>query len=128
MPPSLRWHPANTVARWVYYINLMMMAPAIALQVFYYRPPNFKQLHGNTRTKWQEAKRIDVVGCFLLVAGLCLFILGVSWGKSLKHWIGCGERLTDTYLRRTTTPMDFVPYPGSIDLWRAHHHHLCLLG
>lgn len=60
----------------------MMMGPAIVLQFIYYRPPGFKQLHGNTRTIMQEVKRVDWVGAFLLVTGLALFLLGVSWGPS----------------------------------------------
>ena len=59
----------------------MIMVPAIALQLLFYRPPNFHQLHGGKRTLMQEVERIDYVGLLLLIAGLCLFILGVSWGK-----------------------------------------------
>lgn len=29
----------------------------------------------------QEVKRIDFGGIFLMVAGLSLFLLGVSWGE-----------------------------------------------
>jgi hypothetical protein len=35
----------------------------------------------------EELKRIDWIGAFLLVAGLVLFLLGVSWGVSLHHKI-----------------------------------------
>ena len=58
------------------------MAVAIVLQVLFYRPPSFRQLHGKDRTIMQEVKRIDFVGVFLLVAGLCMFLLGISWGMS----------------------------------------------
>lgn len=58
----------------------MMMGIAIVLQVLFYRPPSFRQLHGNERTIAQELKRVDWVGMFLLVAGLLLFLLGISWG------------------------------------------------
>lgn len=33
-----------------------------------------------------ELKRVDFGGIFLLVAGLTLFILGVSWGGNPKPW------------------------------------------
>ncbi|EXJ70269.1 uncharacterized protein A1O5_06337 [Cladophialophora psammophila CBS 110553] len=72
--------------RWVYYIQLMMMFPAIILQLVYYRPPGFKRLHGNTRTWSEEIKRVDIVGAILLSAGLCLFILGISWGGQPLPW------------------------------------------
>lgn len=69
-----------TDLRWIYYIFLILMFFAILLQVAFYRPPNFRQLHGDDRTRMEEVKRIDMVGIFLLVAGLTLFLLGVSWG------------------------------------------------
>lgn len=58
----------------------MLMAPAVVLQFFFYCPPSFDQLHGNARTRMQEVKRVDWVGIFLMVAGLLLFLLGISWG------------------------------------------------
>lgn len=59
----------------------MLMGPTIILQLIFYHPPNFKQLHGNTRSMREEFRRIDFVGMFLLVSGLALFLLGVSWGQ-----------------------------------------------
>lgn len=66
--------------RWIYYSYLIMIAVAITLQFFFYHPPTFQQLHGGKRTVMQEVKRIDFGGIFLLVSGLALFLLGVSWG------------------------------------------------
>lgn len=77
-----------TDPRWIYYIFLILMFFAILLQVAFYRPPSFRQLHGNDRTRMQEVKRIDVVGAFLLVAGLTLFLLGVSWGEKIEALVG----------------------------------------
>lgn len=34
----------------------------------------------------QEVKRVDFGGIFLLVSGLTLFLLGVSWGGNPKPW------------------------------------------
>lgn len=59
-----------------------MIAAASVLQFFFYHPPTFQQLHGGKRTVMDELKRVDFVGIFLLVSGLVLFLLGVSWGKS----------------------------------------------
>jgi hypothetical protein len=77
-------HTANW--RWCYYIYLMMITSAIVLQFFFYHPPTFQQLHGGKRTVMQEVKRIDFVGCGLLVTGLALFLLGVSWGGQPSPW------------------------------------------
>ncbi|KIW30533.1 uncharacterized protein PV07_06272 [Cladophialophora immunda] len=76
----------NASWRWVYYIFIMMMSASIALQYVFYRPPNFRQLHGDDRTRWEEVKRIDWVGLFFLVAGLVLFLLGISWGGQPLPW------------------------------------------
>lgn len=72
--------------RYIYYIFLAMMGVAIILQILFYRPPTFKQLHGNDRTPMDELKRIDWVGAFLLTSGLTLFLLGVSWGGEPLPW------------------------------------------
>ncbi|OAL22854.1 hypothetical protein AYO22_06762 [Fonsecaea multimorphosa] len=46
---------------------------------------SFRQLHG-TRTRMEELRRIDYVGIFLMVAGILLFLLGVSWGGQPLPW------------------------------------------
>lgn len=51
------------------------------MQFIFYKPPNFRQLHGG-RTVKQELKRVDYVGIFLLVSGMSMFLLGISWGES----------------------------------------------
>ena len=72
--------------RYLYYIFLAMMGLAIILQILFYRPPTFKQLHGDDRTPMDELKRIDWIGAILLTTGLTLFLLGVSWGGSPLPW------------------------------------------
>ena len=61
---------------------MVMMGIALVLIILFYHPPSFRQLYGDGRTRMQEIKRVDWVGMLLLVAGLVLFLLGVSWGKS----------------------------------------------
>lgn len=43
-------------------------------------------LHSSERRRLDEIKNIDFVGLFLLVAGLCLFLLGVAWGGQPLPW------------------------------------------
>ncbi len=71
----------NANWRWVYYIQIIMLVGALVLQILFYKPPNFRQLHGE-RTVMQELKRVDWVGIFLLVSGLLMFLLGISWGET----------------------------------------------
>lgn len=56
------------------------------IQIFLYHPPSFHQLHGKKRSTLQEFKRIDHFGVLLLVAGLTLFLLGISWGGNPRPW------------------------------------------
>lgn len=59
---------------------------ALFIQTFFYHPANFHQLHGARRTRMQELRRVDFGGIFLLVSGLTLFLLGVSWGGRPQPW------------------------------------------
>ncbi|KAI5357134.1 putative major facilitator transporter Str1/Tri12, major facilitator superfamily [Septoria linicola] len=78
---------ANTDGwRWIYYMYLIMQGVALILMVLFYHPPNFRQLHGDERTVMDELKRVDWIGMVLLVAGLVLFLLGVSWGGQPLPW------------------------------------------
>lgn len=94
--------------RWIFYIYLMMIGmvslsffdllifvgpmlnissvPGTVSYWFFYYPPSFLQLHGAKTRKRDEAMTIDFVGVFLLVAGLALFLLGVSWGGQPSPW------------------------------------------
>ncbi|KAK4947679.1 hypothetical protein LTR10_013625 [Elasticomyces elasticus] len=83
---SLRLVETGAGWRWCYYSYLMMMGLAFVLQILFYHPPSFRHLHGGKRTVMQEVKRIDFVGIFLMVAGLSMFLLGISWGGSPLPW------------------------------------------
>ncbi len=50
------------------------------LWYFFYHPPSFTQLHGTKISRRKELARIDYLGTLLLVGGLVIFLLGVSWG------------------------------------------------
>jgi multisubunit Na+/H+ antiporter MnhB subunit len=60
-------------------IRIVPKAVTVVLFYLFYRPPDFRQIHG-ARSYYTELKRVDWLGLFLLVAGLTLFLLGVSWG------------------------------------------------
>jgi MFS family permease len=71
--------------RWSYYLDIIVAGLAVVLFFFFYHPPNFHLLHTN-RSKMQQFKRQDFVGFVLFVGGLCLFIMGLSWGGQQYAW------------------------------------------
>jgi len=56
------------------------------LWFFFYHPPSYTQLHGKKSSKIAELKKVDWTGVTLLVAGLALFLLGISWGGPAEPW------------------------------------------
>ena len=38
------------------------------------------------KTRWDQVKETDFIGCFLFAAGLTLFLLGISFGGSTFPW------------------------------------------
>jgi predicted acyltransferase len=53
---------------------------------FFYHPPTYDQLHVHGKTKWQQFKELDFGGLFLFLAGIVLFIIGLSWGGTVHPW------------------------------------------
>ncbi|GAP85261.1 putative trichothecene efflux pump [Rosellinia necatrix] len=76
--PNLGW-------RWTYHINTIVVAVAVVLLFFFYHPPTFDLLH-ERKTKRQVLKQLDYVGTFLWIAGLTLFLIGISVGGTVYPW------------------------------------------
>ncbi|TGJ82061.1 hypothetical protein E0Z10_g6707 [Xylaria hypoxylon] len=76
--PNLGW-------RWTYHINTIIVAVAIVLLFFFYHPPTFELLH-ERKTKRQILKQLDYIGTFLWIAGLTLFLIGISVGGTVYPW------------------------------------------
>lgn len=51
-----------------------------------YHPPTYDQLHVQGKTKWQQFKELDFIGIFLFVAGIIVFLIGLSWGGTTYPW------------------------------------------
>lgn len=66
--------------RWCFYINLPIGGVAFVLLVWGFQPP---KPTGNLR---QKLARIDYIGTFLLVAGLVLVLLGLTFGGIDFPW------------------------------------------
>lgn len=55
---------------------------------FVYFPPSHPRPDG--KTKWQELKELDYVGAFLFIAGLVVFLFGLSSGGTSYPWDAAG--------------------------------------
>jgi len=71
--------------RWCYYYLIIWNALALVLFTLFYFPPSFREKHGSDRIiKW--IKRYDYIGTALFVAGIVLFLMGLTWGGSVYPW------------------------------------------
>ncbi|EXJ75055.1 uncharacterized protein A1O5_01751 [Cladophialophora psammophila CBS 110553] len=71
--------------RWCYYFNAILSGVAGLLQLCFYFPPAFKDLH-KRRTLREALRKFDIVGLVLFViSGACL-LLGISWGGQRYPW------------------------------------------
>jgi hypothetical protein len=87
-PIIARTFIANTAAgwRWSYYIGIIINGITLILYQFFYFPPTYDQLHVSGKTKLQQFKELDFVGIFLFIAGVVLFLIGLSWGGTTYPW------------------------------------------
>ena len=78
----------NTAAswRWSYYIGIICNAIALALYQFFYHPPKYDQLHVHGKTIKQQLIEFDWIGLALYLAGVVLFLIGLSWGGQAYPW------------------------------------------
>ena len=67
-------------------LKLITAVPGTALWFFFYHPPSYIQLHGKKSSKVAELKKVDWIGVVLLIAGLALFLVGISWGGPAQPW------------------------------------------
>ena len=77
---------ANTAAgwRWCYYLGLIFGVLSMIGTVLFYFPPARPQ-HDFDKTRWQEIKEIDYIGCLLYTIGLVLFLIGLTWAGQPSH-------------------------------------------
>ncbi|RDW72199.1 MFS general substrate transporter-28 [Coleophoma crateriformis] len=71
--------------RWCYYLMIILNALSGLLYFCFYHPPTFNMKFKN-RSKLQQFKDFDFVGCLLFTGGLLLFVMGLSWGGGLYPW------------------------------------------
>ncbi|OAL43685.1 putative major facilitator superfamily transporter [Pyrenochaeta sp. DS3sAY3a] len=74
--------------RWCYYIGIIYGVISLAGTVAFYFPPKRPQFDFE-KTRWQQIKEIDYIGCTLYATGLTSFLVGLTWGGQDNHpWRG----------------------------------------
>lgn len=68
----------NTSWRWVFYLFSIINGLVVLLQLFFYFPPNFHQLHKGV-SKAEAIRSFDYVGLGIFCGSLVSFVLGMSW-------------------------------------------------
>lgn len=71
--------------RWCYYYLIIWNALALILFIVFYFPPTFREKHGTGRVL-QFIKQYDYIGTGLFIAGIVLFLMGLTWGGSVYPW------------------------------------------
>lgn len=74
----------NASWRWIFYIGIIIEVISMAGTAWFYRPTS-RPRGDFDKSKWELVKGIDFVGFLLFVAGLTIFLIGVTWGGSTAH-------------------------------------------
>ncbi|KAF2454145.1 fungal trichothecene efflux pump [Lineolata rhizophorae] len=70
--------------RWCYYLGIICNVPSTLGTYFFYFPPTRPQ-RDYDKTRWQEIKELDYIGCFLYTGGVTIFLIGLTWAGSEGH-------------------------------------------
>ncbi|EXJ66790.1 uncharacterized protein A1O5_09985 [Cladophialophora psammophila CBS 110553] len=75
----------HTTWRWAYWVPFILNCVAFVLVLFFYHPKN-QYIREEGKSRFQELADMDWVGFALCAVGLCLFLLGISFGGNLLPW------------------------------------------
>jgi len=71
--------------RWCYYVCIILNSTAGICFFLFYHPPTFNMKWEN-KSRMEIVKHFDYIGTLLYVAGLTIFLLGLSWGGAVYPW------------------------------------------
>ena len=74
--------------RIMFYLTIGYGAFSMIGTFFVYYPPSHPR--PDRKTKWEEFKELDFVGCFLFVSGLAVFLYGMNSGGNTYPWKAAG--------------------------------------
>ncbi len=70
--------------RWCYYMGIIYGTISLVGTFVFYYPPTRPQ-HDFQKSRWQEIREIDYIGCLLYTGGLAVFLVGMSWAGTTDH-------------------------------------------
>ncbi|KAF2817035.1 trichothecene efflux pump [Mytilinidion resinicola] len=88
--PLIGWgFVQNGSWRPLFWLTFALNATALILVFFFYHPIN-QYIHEEGKTTIDQLKETDFIGTFLYIAGIVLFLWGISVGGSLYAWKSAG--------------------------------------
>jgi MFS family permease len=74
-----------TTWRWAYWVPFILNCVSFVMVFLFYHPKN-QYIREEGKSRLQELVDMDWIGFFLCATGLCLFLLGISFGGSQLPW------------------------------------------
>lgn len=74
-----------TTWRWAYWVPFILNGVSFVMVFIFYHPKN-QYIREEGKTRLQEVADLDWVGFLLTAGGLCLFLLGISFGGNQLPW------------------------------------------
>ncbi|EXJ59300.1 uncharacterized protein A1O5_12181 [Cladophialophora psammophila CBS 110553] len=112
----------HTALGWrnIYWICLGLHGLAIPLLAFFYHPVN-QYIAETGKSKRDQMKSLDYIGTALFAIGLCLFLIGLSFGGTKYPWYSAGTIgpliigivflvFTGLYEKYTHSPYNIFPH------------------
>ncbi|OQU94856.1 hypothetical protein CLAIMM_01147 [Cladophialophora immunda] len=106
----------------IFWLPFALDAASLILTFFWYHPID-QYIHEAGKSTWSQLMETDFVGCFFFIAGLVLFLLGLSFGGNKYPWTSAGTlgplivgivRLIFVGLYETYVQLKWPIFPPSI--------------
>ncbi|OQU93620.1 hypothetical protein CLAIMM_00102 [Cladophialophora immunda] len=80
---------ATSTWRWIYWFPFILDGISLVMTILWYHPMN-QYIHEMGTSTWRQILETDFIGCFTFIAGLVVFLLGLSFGGSEFPWRSAG--------------------------------------
>jgi hypothetical protein len=72
----------------IYWLCFALHAAAVPILMFFYHPMN-QYVSEAGKSRWDQVKSLDYIGSGLFCIGVCLFLIGLSFGGTKYPWYVC---------------------------------------